>query len=128
MNQKYEITKVVLESKGLVADESLISTTVPLWWVNPRQKQQGGLRLTDDGFNELKTTLKCYELRFEEPIAFTNELIIWIDQNISCPFYLTNKKIWVFGERTAIQLVLFSGNVAKYHRARKRSLENNKTN
>ena len=128
MNQKFEITRIVLQSQGIDATDQRIKKTIPTWWVNPRNKTKGGLRLTDQGFDCLaKAGIKHYELKFDEPIAYTNELIIWIDQNIDCPFYITNKKIWVFGERLAVQLVLFSGNIAKFHRAQKRFTEKQKT-
>lgn len=128
MNPKHEITKVVLESLGLPADEKRIKKTIPTWWFSTRIKDKGGLRLTEQGFDCLrKADIKCYEVKFDEPIVVTNELIIWIDQNIDCPFFLTNRQIWVFGERTAIQLVLFSGNIAKFHRAQKRFTEKQKT-
>jgi hypothetical protein len=128
MNQKHEITKAVLEFLGLPSDDARIKKTIPTWWVNTRQKATGGLRLTEQGFECLKKAdIKCYELKFDEPIQYTNELAIWIDQNIDCPFYLTNKKIWVFGEKMAVKLVLFSGNIAKFHRAQKRFTEKQKT-
>jgi hypothetical protein len=127
MNQKYEITKLVLESKGLLADEKRIKKTIPIWWTNPRKKSKGGLRLTEQGFNCLKNgDIKYYEIRIDEPIFFTNQLAIWIDQNIDCPFYLTPKNIYVFGEKMAVQLVLFSGNIAKFQRAQQRFAENQK--
>lgn len=128
MNQKFDITKIVLESQGIDASDQRIQKTIPTWWVNPRQKEKGGLRLTEQGFNALQTAdIKCYELKYDEPIVFTNELIIWMDQNIDCPFYITGRKIWLFGEKTAVQLVLFSGNIAKFHRAQKRFLDKQKT-
>ena len=124
MNPKYDITKAVLESTGLVVDKK----TIPTWWVNPRKKEKGGLRLTEQGFECLKQAdIKSYELKFDEPLVVTNELLLWIDQNLDCPFYITNRKIWVFGERMAVQLVLFSGNIAKFHRAQKRFTEKQKT-
>jgi hypothetical protein len=127
MNPKHEITKAVLEFLELPADDRRIKQTILTWWVNPRNKDKGGLRLTDQGFDCLaKAGIKHYELKFDEPIEYTNELIIWIDQNIDCPFYITNKKIWVFGEKLAVQLVLFSGNIAKFHRAQKRFAEKQK--
>jgi hypothetical protein len=128
MNPKYDITKAVLESTGLVVDEKRIKKTIPTWWVNPRKKEKGGLRLTEQGFECLKQAdIKSYELKFDEPLVVTNELLLWIDQNLDCPFYITNRKIWVFGERMAVQLVLFSGNIAKFHRAQKRFTEKQKT-
>lgn len=124
MNQKYELTRIVLETSGIEASPERIRKTIPTWWFNTRQKEKGGLRLTDQGFECLqKADIKSYELKFDEPIQFTNELILWIDQNIDCPYYLTKKKMWVFGEKTAVQLVLFSGNIAKLFRASKRFQE-----
>ena len=55
--------------------------------------------------------------------VFTNKLVIWIDQNLESPFYLTSKQIYVFGEKIAVQLVLFSGNIAKFQRAKERFTE-----
>ena len=128
MNPKHEITKKVLESIGVTPDDKRVRETIPTWWVNPRTKEKGGLRLTEQGFDCFKKAdIKNYEIKFDEPLVVTNELLIWIDQNLDCPFYITNKKIWVFGERMAIQLVLFSGNIAKFHRAQKRFTEKQKS-
>ena len=128
MNQKHDITKLVLDTLGITADDKRIKQTIPTWWVNPRNKEKGGLRLTEQGFECLqKADLKCYEVKYDEPIQFTNELIIWMDQNIDCPFYINQKKIWVFGEKMAVKLVLFSGNIAKFHKAQKRFQEKQKT-
>lgn len=128
MNLKHEITKYVLESQGLPADDKRIRKTIPTWWFNPRNKEKGGLRLTEQGFECLtKADIKSYMIKFEEPLEeINNEFLLWLDQNINCPFYLTKKKVWVFGENLAVQLVLFSGNLAKYHRARKRFAEKQK--
>ena len=83
MNPKHEITKIVLEANGLIADEKRIKQTIPIWWVNPRKKEKGGLRLTEQGFECLQhADIKCYEIRFDEPIFFTNKLAIWVDQNV----------------------------------------------
>ena len=121
MNQKYEITKAVLKTLEIPADEKRIRRTIPTWWVSTRRKDKGGLRLTEQGFEALcKADIKYYEIKFDEPIYFTNQLAIWIDQNIDCPFYLTNRKIYVFGEKMAVQLVLFEGNIQKFQRAHER--------
>lgn len=127
MSPKFEITKVALESLALPATDSRVAATIPTWWVNPRKKVKGGLRLTEQGFDCLtKAGIKSYEMKFEEQITFNNELLVWMDQNIDCPFYITNKKINVFSEKIAVQLVLFAGNIAKLHRAQKRFAEKNK--
>lgn len=124
MNQKFEITKIVLETVGLPNDDERIRKTIPTWWFNTRRKDKGGLRLTEQGFEALqKADIKYYEVKFDEPLTLTNKLAIWIDQNIDCPYFLTAKKIYVFGERTAVQLVLFSGNIQKFQRAHERFSE-----
>lgn len=94
-------------------------------WANPREKKTGGFRLTEQGFETLKDTLgyKAYEIEFpkdDEFILATNT-IIYLDRYLDCPYYLERKSIWVFAERTAIELVLFSGDVAKYGKAKKAS-------
>ena len=124
ISQKHEITKLVLEAQGLVFDDKRIKQTIPIWWHNIRNKSKGGLRLTEQGFECLKQAdIQFYEVKFDEPIFFTNKLIIWIDQNLESPFYLTSKQIYVFGEKIAVQLVLFSGNIAKFQRAKERFTE-----
>lgn len=124
MNQKTKITELVLKSAGLNVDQGRIKKTIPTWWANPRNKEKGGLRLTEQGFEAFQTAnIKCYEIKFEEPLFLTNQLTIWLDQNMDCPYYLTNKKIWVFGEHMAVQLVLFSGDLQKFFRAKKRFAE-----
>jgi hypothetical protein len=115
MDQRIEITRVVLESMNLIADEARVKKTIPIWWQNPRQKEHGGLRLTEQGYLCLKQAdIKDYRIDLPKEIDWTNQLIIRMDQFIDCPFYLTKKSIFVFGERMAVQLVLFSGNIQKY--------------
>jgi len=83
--------------------------------MNPRQKAKGGLRLTESGWDWLREAdLKYYQIDLPKEIEWTNQLIIRLDQFIECPFYITKKAIYVFGERMAVQLVLFSGNIQKY--------------
>ncbi len=128
MNPKFDITKLVLETAGLPTDNVRVKKTIPTWWFSTRQKSKGGLRLTEQGFNALqKADIKCYEIKLEEPPAFTNEFIIWLDQNLDCPYFITNRKIWVFGEKTAVQLVLFPDNISKFFRAHKNFQEKEKS-
>ena len=55
---------------------------------------------------------------FDEPVEYTSQLIIWLDQFINCPWYVTKKEIFVFNENMAIQLVLFSGNITRFTAAK----------
>jgi hypothetical protein len=119
MNQKTEITKRILESMGLDANDGRVRKTIPNWWFSTRQKEQGGLRLTEQGFDAFRNAgIKEYRIKFEDPIYFTNQLMIWLDHFIDCPFYLRNQDIYVFSEKMAVQLVLFSGNIYKYSAAK----------
>jgi hypothetical protein len=94
-------------------------------WTNPRDKKSGGFRLTEEGFEVLKTKLdyKAYEIEFpkEDGFMVTNSTIIQIDRYIDCPYFLERKSIWVFKEKMAVQLILFSGDITKYGQSRKSS-------
>jgi hypothetical protein len=115
MNQKNNITRAVLEFAGLPVTDERVKKTLPAWWANTRTKDQGGLRLTDQGFDCLiKAGVKSYKIEFENPVNFTNQLIIWLDNFMDCPYYLTQKEIYVFSEKMAVQLVLFAGDIAQY--------------
>ena len=119
MKQKIEITKYVAEQLQLATDEKSIKKLIPVFWQNPRDKEKGGLRLTDKGFESLKLAdIKVHRVRFEQPVQYTNQLIIWLDNFIDCPWYITNREIFVFSEKMAVQLVLFSGNIAKFSAAK----------
>lgn len=119
MKQKIEVTKYVAEQLKLATDEKSIKKLIPVFWQNPRDKEKGGLRLTDKGFEKLKEAdIKVHRIRFEEPVQYTNQLIIWLDNFIDCPWYITNREIFVFSEKMAVQLVLFSGNIAKFSAAK----------
>jgi hypothetical protein len=115
MNQKNNITRAVLEFAGLPVTDERVKKTLTAWWANTRTKDQGGLRLTDQGFDCLtKAGVKSYKIEFENPVSFTNQLIIWLDNFMDCPYYLTQKEIYVFSEKMAVQLVLFAGDIAQY--------------
>lgn len=126
MNQKFEITSYIIKQLSLTCpSEKSFKSWVHLFWVNPRIKEKGGLRLTERGFDFLiKAEIQYHEIKLEEHITdIDNKFILWLDQEINCPFYLTSKKIYVFGDRMAIQLVLFSGNLKKYYNSQIRFKE-----
>ena len=123
MNQKSDITKYVEEQFGLSTDEKSIRKLIAQWWQNPRNKEKGGLRLTDEGFARLTAHFTAHKVRFEDPVEYTNRLIIQLDNFIDCPWYITNKAVFVFNDKMAVQLVLFSGNIAKFSTAKAKSLK-----
>jgi hypothetical protein len=124
MNQKLEITKYVMTALGLEITDKKIKQYTHTWWQNPRYKNKGGLRLTEKGLEALqKADLACYQIKFE-PLLTTpldNGMIIWIDRTIDCPFYITNKMMWAFGEKTVVQLLMFSGNLNLWRKAHVRN-------
>ena len=123
MNQKIELTTYVAKESGLPADDKSIKKLIPQWWQNPRMKTKGGLRLTDEGFARFTTQLKTYKVKFDQPVEYTNQLIIQLDNFIDCPWHVSNKAIHVFSEKMAVQLVLFSGNIAKFSSAKAKNLK-----
>jgi hypothetical protein len=123
MNQKIELTTYVAKESNLPADEKSIKKLIPVWWQNPRTKITGGLRLTDEGFARFTTQLKAHKVRFDQPVEYTNQLIIQLDNFIDCPWYVSKKEIYVFSEKMAVQLVLFSGNIAKFSSAKAKNLK-----
>jgi len=114
MNQKLDLTKYIAEQCNLPTDEEYIKNLIVKWWFNPRKKLSGGLRLTDEGFSQISKYIKVYRVAIDQPIPYTNKVIIWLDKYIDSPWYVTNKEVYVLHEKIAVQLVLFSGNIARY--------------
>lgn len=123
MNQKTNITKYVVSQSGLSTDDKHIRLFIATWWYSTRKKDQGGLRLTEQGFECISKYIKSYKVRFQEEFHYNNQLIIRLDRFITCPWYLKNKEIYVFDDKMAIQLVLFGGNIEKFSTAKAKSLK-----
>ena len=125
MNLKVEVTKYVAQQLHLCYDDKAIKQLRRIWWQNPRIKATGGLRLTEQGFTCLTNAdLKFYKIKRDAPeLVQVNKVIIALDNYIDCPFYLTKQDIYVFGDKMAVQLILFSGNVGRFTSAKVRYLE-----
>ena len=102
---------------GIEITPRKIKNYTTAWWQSNRTKAKGGLWLTEQGFEALKKAdIKHYKIRFEQPLdSFENRFIIWLDNTIECPFFLTKWEIYVFGEKTAVQMILFSGDLKMWH-------------
>ena len=119
MNLKIEITKYILNHLGMEVTDKNLKKCIVIFWKNIRNKSSGGLQLTPAGFQALKNAgIKDYRVQLEKPVLYTNQLIIWLDQFIECPWYVDNKDIYVFDEKFAVQLVLFSGNIERFSAAK----------
>ena len=116
---KVEITKNILNILNPGYSEKDFKHAFGSWWISTRKKNRGGLRLTPEGFNAfINADIKNYRILYDSPVFFSNQILIWLDQFIECPFFVTPDGIYVFGEKMAVQLVLFSGNIAKFSHAK----------
>ena len=116
MSWKETYTKVFLRQSGKSVNELSIKEYLPVWWQNTRSKDTGGLRLTDEGFRFVVEDLEIqtYEVPFPADFNFTTNVLIWLDQFIDCPYYVSKVGISVLNEKKALELHLFSGDVRKY--------------
>ena len=115
MNWKEVYTKVFLKELGKSVNDTAVKEYMPLWWKNTRNKTEGGLRLTDEGYNVLQqVSIATYDIPYPRDMPLTTQVIIFLDQFIDCPYYLTNKSITVTNEKKAVELSLFSGDLRKY--------------
>jgi len=116
MNWKETYTKVFLKQADKAINEATIKEFLPIWWQNTRSKNEGGLRLTDEGFRfvveEIK--LQTYDVPYPPNFEFTTQVIIFLDKFIDCPYYLGKKALIVTDEKKALELHLFSGDIRKY--------------
>ena len=48
MNWKETYTKIFLKQANISVNEQTLAEYMPKWWQNTRNKEEGGLRLTDD--------------------------------------------------------------------------------
>lgn len=115
MANKVTYTKLFLKELGKSYNDFTVKEHLPLWWYNTREKEEGGLRLTDVGYETiLQIGLQTYDIPYPKDMPITTQIIIFLDKFIDCPYYLTNRSITVTGERKAVELGLFSGDLRKY--------------
>jgi hypothetical protein len=112
---KVVYTKIFLKELGQSVTEQNVKAMLPLWWYNTRDKEVGGLRLTDDGIDTItKCDITTYNIPYPMDMPMTTQVIIFLDHFIDCPYYLNNKSIIVLNEKKAVELTLFSGDLRKY--------------
>ena len=116
MNWKETYTKVFLKQSDIAITEANVKAYMSVWWQNTRSKEVGGLRLTDKGFLHLteKLDIQSYDVPFPDDFTLTTSTLIWLDQFITCPYWLGRDHITVMDEKKALELHLFSGDVKKY--------------
>lgn len=116
MNWKETYTKIFLKQADIAVTDANIKQYMPVWWQNTRAKLEGGLRLTNEGFDFIieKLDLQTYEIPFPKDFKMTTQTVIFLDKFITCPYYLTNNSIIVTDEKKSMELHLFSGDLKKY--------------
>ena len=109
-------TKVFLQQVGLPSDDDSIRQYIKKWFRNPREKLDSSLTLTEEGFEFLvtKVGLKSYRIPFPKDFEITNQVVLFLDKFLDCPNYYNKTEIYVFKEKKAAELMLFSGDVRKY--------------
>ena len=115
MNWKETYTKIFLKELGKTVNDTTVKEYMPLWWKNTRDKGSGGLRLTEQGLDVLtQIDLTTYDIPYPRDMPLTTQVIIFLDQFIDCPYYITPRSIIVTNEKKAVELTLFSGDLRKY--------------
>ena len=115
MDSKDDYTKKFLSAANVEVTDQLVESKRSEWWHNFRKKDNGGLRLTEQGFEFIQNNskLKTYNIKFPGEFTITPQILVWLDKFIDSPYYITKKDITVTSERTAFELYLFSGDVQK---------------
>lgn len=123
MDTKLHLTKEFLKGSSLPVDEKSLEKYLWSWWVNPRLNGDRSLGLTTQGYEVISKDvgLKFYQIDLPDTLEITNQLIIWLDKFIDCPWYMTKRSIFVSREKVAVQLVLFSGDLQKFGKAKDRA-------
>ena len=130
MNWKETYTKLFLKELDKSVDDTTVKQYLPIWWKNTREKDSGGLRLTQTGYETImEIGLETYEVFFPKDMPVTVQVIIFLDKFIDCPYYLFDNSIVVTKEKKAVELTLFSGDIRKYGflKAMSRSKKSEKT-
>jgi hypothetical protein len=117
IDSKDTYTRVFLNAAGQDGDIEKLKVQ---WWQNLRTKGEGGLRLTDQGIDFIRThaNIKVYEIKLPKEIKITAQILIWLDQFITSPWHLTKNTICVLSEKSAFELYLFSGDIKKMGHAK----------
>lgn len=115
MDQKEKYTEVFLRAAGQPTDQENIKKHKPIFWYSYRDKNSGGLRLTEAGIKYITeiADIKTYKIDLPKDIKFTPQILIWLDNFIASPFFVDKSSITVLSEKSAFELYLFSGDVRK---------------
>jgi hypothetical protein len=127
MISKNELTKKLLIQLNLPTDEKTFRKYKTRWWMNSRTTNEKSFRLTEEGFGTLseKLEISSYEISLLEDTEWTTQLILHLDKMLETPYFIQKNSLIVFREKTAVELILFGGNLQKYFVSKIKSQKNN---
>lgn len=127
MINKSDLTKKFINQLNLPADDKTFKKYKTRWWMNPRSSNEKSYRLTDEGFQTLSNLLEItsYEISLDPDTEWTSQLILHLDKMLDSPYYIQKSSLVVFREKTAVELILFGGNIQKYFVSKIKSQKNN---
>ena len=117
MNLKLKLIERLVEElpedKKITTDEARIS-----WFHNIRR--DGGMRLSDSGFEVLSCVLRLeyHEIIVDDPLTITTRVLIDMDRRLTRPYYVFMKKRMVhsvafFDDGEAVAAVMY-GDLARF--------------
>lgn len=126
MITKLELTERIAGQLELPKDPKSVRKFHRVIWLNPRSTAGTSLRLSEEGYslfiNQLE--LQQYAIDIPKDVEWTSELLLRLDRYLESPYYIQKKGLVVFREKTAIELILFGGDIQKYGRAKATSAKN----
>lgn len=98
MITKETYTKIFLKHANISLSEAAIKEYTPVWWQNTRIKDEGGLRLTNEGFEFIQETLglTVFEVPFPRDFKITTQVVIFLDKFIGAAPLATRRCVRVF--------------------------------
>lgn len=122
-------TEIFLSETNKSTDPANIEMHVYKWWFNRRTKKSGGLRLSDEGYEFLIKDLELHEhdIQFTDQIELSPNVIIFLENYLDCPYYLTRQSLTVFSEKVAFKLHMFSDDIRKLGLIKAMNLRKNDT-
>lgn len=123
MIDKLQLTEKLLSQLNMPTDTKTVNKYFRLWWANTRKHHNNSLRLTEPGFEAFTQNLDIarYEIQIPEEVEWTSQLILRMDKFLESPYFIQKSSIVVFREKTAVELVLFGGDLQKYGNAKNKS-------
>lgn len=110
-------TKVFLNSAKITADQANVQKYSFQWWYDGQINPTGGLRLSKAGRDFLADDLGItfYKIEFPPTLNVNKaNVLLYINEFITCPYYLTNNFMELTDDRKAVELIMFSGDLERY--------------